>query len=86
VIKYKGGIKMRRLILVAILLALVLAPLEMTGVIKKGTAQLGEVVSSKEVQALVVKIKTELPSLGARITKALRGLFPQFEIKVKEVR
>lgn len=77
---------MRRLILVILLLGLLLAPLEMSGVLRKGMIQFGEVVSSKEAQVLVTKIKTGLPNLGARVSEIIRKLFPHFEIKVKEVK
>jgi len=84
--------KTKRLILAVLLLGLLLAPLEMSGVIKRGMVQLGEVVSSKEAQVLVTKIKAGLPNLGARVSEIVSRLFPQlggespFEIKVKEVR
>lgn len=84
--------KTKRLILAALLLGLLLAPLEMSGIMKRGIVQLGEVVSSKEAQVLVTKIKTGLPNLGARVSEIVSKLFPQlggkspFEIRIKEVR
>lgn len=74
------------MILAVLLLGLLLAPLEMSGVIKRGMVQLGEVVSSKEAQVLGAKIKAGLPDFGARVSELIRRLFPQFEIRIKEVR
>lgn len=82
----------RRLILAALLLGLLLAPLEMFGVIRKGVDQLSEVISGEEAQVLVTKIKTGLPNLGARVSELIRELLPQLsgesplEIEIKEVR
>lgn len=74
---------MQRLILAALLLGLLLAPLETLGILKKGTQQLGEIISSSEAQVLLVKFKAELPGLGARVSGFLNGLFPKLDLKVK---
>ncbi|OGC56105.1 hypothetical protein A2797_01950 [candidate division WWE3 bacterium RIFCSPHIGHO2_01_FULL_48_15] len=76
---------MQRLILAALLLGLLLAPLETFGVLKKGTEQLSEVISSSEAQVLLTKVKAELPGLGARVSGFLNGLFPKLDLSVKKV-
>lgn len=72
---------MQRLILAALLLGLLLAPLETFGILKKGTEQFSEVVSSSEAQVLLVKVKAGLPDLGARVSNFLNGLFPKLDLK-----
>lgn len=74
---------MQRLILAALLLGLLFAPLETLGVLKKGTEQLGEVFSSSEAQVLVAKVKSELPGLGARVSDFLNGFFPKLDLEAK---
>jgi hypothetical protein len=76
---------MKRLIIAALLLALILAPLQTLGVLKKGGEQAQDVVSSSEAQSLFSKIKAELPGLGEKVSNFLARLFPQFNIGVSEV-
>ena len=68
--------KTKWLILAALLLGLLLAPMEMLGVLRKGTEQLGEIVSSQEARVLVTKIGAELPNLGARVSELVQKLLP----------
>lgn len=77
---------MRRIIIAILLLALVLAPLETLGVLKRGREQLGEAIRSSEAQALVAKFKIELPSLGEKVSGFFAKFFPNLNIGVKEVR
>lgn len=77
---------MRRIIIAVLLLALVLAPLETLGVLKRGKEQLLEVAGSSETRSLVGKFKIELPSLGEKVSNLLAKLFPNLEIGIKEVR
>lgn len=77
---------MRRIIIAVLLLALILAPLETFGVLKRGREQLGEAIRSSEAQALVTKFKIELPSLGGKISDFLAKFFPNLNIGIKEVR
>lgn len=77
---------MQRLILAALLLGLLLAPLQTLGILKKGVDQLGEVISSPEAQVLTTKVKAEFPSFGAGVSNFLNKLFPQLELKLKEVK
>lgn len=76
---------MRRLIIAALLLALILAPLETLGVFKKGGEQVQDVVDSSETQSLISKIKAELPGFGEKISDFIAKLFPQFNIGVRQV-
>lgn len=73
----KGGEeKTKRLILAALLLGLLLAPMEMMGILRKGAKQFSEIVSSQEAQVLVVKIRAGLPKLGARVSELIQKLLP----------
>lgn len=77
--------EMRRLILVLLLLALVLAPLEMLGVLRKGYDQLKTMVGGAETQSLVSKFRIELPKLSSSISGFLSKIFPWLEVGIKEV-
>lgn len=77
---------MRKIIVGLVLLALILAPLETLGVLKRGTQQVKAAAGSPEVQSLVEKFKVELPSLGGKVSDLLAKLFPNLEVGVKEVR
>ncbi|OGC60076.1 hypothetical protein A2890_01120 [candidate division WWE3 bacterium RIFCSPLOWO2_01_FULL_53_14] len=82
----KGGeSEIRRLIWVAIILALILAPLETTGLLRRGYDQLRTLAASSESQSIVSKFKVELPKLSESIVDLLQRLFPKFEVGVKEV-
>ncbi len=76
---------MRRLIIAALLLALILAPLETLGVLKKGGEQLNDVVDSSESQSLISRAKAELPGFGKKVSDFIAKLFPQFNIGVGQV-
>lgn len=76
--------KIRRLIWVALLLAVILAPLETTGVLRRGYGQLKTLAAGAEAQSLVSKFKIELPKLSSTILGLLSKLFPKLEVKVKE--
>ncbi|NIT04375.1 hypothetical protein GTO10_05710 [Candidatus Saccharibacteria bacterium] len=76
---------MRRIIIILFLLALVLAPLETLGVLRRGTEKTREVAGSSETQTFVEKLKTELPKLGEKVSGLLSRLFPKLNIGVKEV-
>jgi len=77
---------MRRLIWVVLILALILAPIELFGFLKKSADQVKNVADSPEAQSLVEKFKAELPNLGARVNALLKQLFPKLNIGAEEVR
>lgn len=81
-----GESKIRRLIWVAIILALILAPLETMGLLRKGYDQLQTLAGSPESRSIVSKFKVELPKLSDSIVDLLQRLFPKFEVGVKEVK
>jgi hypothetical protein len=60
----------------ALLLCLLLAPLELLGVLQVAVDQAKEVVSSSEARVLGAKVVAELPTLGARISEFLRSILP----------
>jgi len=74
--KRKEVITTKRLILAALLLGLLLAPMEMFGLLRKSAEQAGEIVSSPEARVLIMKVKAELPNLGARVSKLVDDLLP----------
>ncbi len=76
---------MKRLIIAALLLALILAPLKTLGFLKRGGEQLDDVVESSEAQSLFSRIKTELPGFGEKVSDFIAKLFPQFNIGVRQV-
>lgn len=76
---------MKRIIAAALLLALILAPLETFGILKKGREQVQDVVKSSEARSLASRIKAELPGLGEKISVFLTRLFPKFNIGIKQV-
>lgn len=67
------------------LLAVILAPLEMMGVLRKGYDQLKTLVGSAETQSLVSKFRIELPKLSSSISGFLSKIFPWLEVGIKKV-
>lgn len=76
---------MRRLIAVVIFLALVLAPLEALGILRRGAEQAKEVVGSVEAQSFFDRVKGQLPQIGERVSQFFSRLWPSLEVGVKEV-
>jgi len=77
---------MRRLIIAALLLGLLLAPLEMLGFLRRGTEQVGELFQSSETQVLLSRMKIELPNLGEKVSSFFSELFPRFDLRVGELK
>lgn len=77
---------MRRIIIAALLLGLILAPLETLGILKRGGEQVKEIASSTEARSFTEKFKIELPKLGEKVSDLFKKLFPNLEIGVKEVK
>ncbi len=77
---------MRRIIIVLLILAAILAPLELLGFLRKGADEVKDVAGSPETQSLVERFKIELPNLGAKVTALLKQLFPKLNLGAEEVR
>jgi len=77
---------MRKLIIIAILLVAILAPLEMLGFLRRGFDQIESLASSSEVQNLVSKFKIELPNLGDSLSNIFSRIVPKFGVGTNEVR
>ena len=76
---------MKRLILVVLIIAAILAPLELFGFLKKSADQVKDVADSPEAQSLVERFKAELPNLGEKVNALLKQLFPKLNIGAEEV-
>jgi len=76
---------MRRLFAVVILLALVLAPLETLGILRRGAEQAKEVAGSVEARSFLDKVKDKLPEVSTRVKDFFGKLWPSLEVEVKEV-
>jgi len=76
---------MQRLIVAVLLLALILAPLETLGVLRKGGEQLKEVTSSSEAQSLAGRFREELPKFADQVSQFFAKIFPDLEIGVQGV-
>jgi len=76
---------MHRLIIAVLLLALILAPLETFGVLKRSGEQLKEVAGSSEARSLTVRFKDEFPKFADRVSQFFAKIFPDLEVGVKNV-
>ncbi|KKW05786.1 MAG: hypothetical protein UY40_C0008G0013 [candidate division CPR1 bacterium GW2011_GWC1_49_13] len=76
---------MRRIIAVIILLALVLAPLETLGILRRGAEQAKEVAGSVEAQSFLDRMKDKLPQLSEQVKSFFSRLWPSLEVEVKSV-
>jgi len=76
---------MKRLILVILIIAAILAPLELLGFLRRGADEVKDVAGSPETQSLVERFKIELPNLGEKITGLLKQLFPKLNLGAGEV-
>jgi hypothetical protein len=77
---------MKRLILVVLIIAAILAPLELLGFLRKSADKVKDVAGSPETQSLVERFKIELPNLGEKVNALLKQLFPKLNIGAEEVR
>lgn len=76
---------MRRLILAILFLALILAPLETLGLLRRTSEHVKGVAVSGETQTLVEKVKAQIPKWGEQVTDFFAKIFPSLEVKVKPV-
>lgn len=78
--------KMRRIIIVLLIIAAILAPLELLGFLRKSADEVKDVAGSPETLSLVERFKAELPNLGEKVTNLLKKLFPKLNLGAEEVR
>lgn len=76
---------MRRIIIVLLILAAILAPLELWGFLKRSADEVKNVAGSPETQSLIERFRVELPNLGEKVTTLLKQLFPKLNLGAEEV-
>lgn len=86
VLELAEEVNMRRLLIILIILAAILAPLELLGFLRKGANEVKDVTGSPEAQSLLERFKSELPNLGEKVNALLKQLFPKLNIGAEEVR
>ncbi len=77
---------MRRIIIILLILAAILAPFELLGLLRKSANEAQDIAASPEARSLIQRFREELPNLGDKVTNLLKKLLPQLNLGVQEVR